>query len=297
MRGGGRGGERRVRVEKLADFAAGFRAMGEAGARARSRTGRLLAVAQGGVEDADVVGVVDLGRDVLGLGSRTTEASSGGPTVAATMTPRPPTRPDAGRETAALDLVPRRTAAGALGAATARVAAHCADIVPNPTGGREDRAAAFLPRRGECNATRATVASRFSPKHASRSSPARGRDLQRPMRRDASNRRFWVRDARRDRRHPIPISFHRPRGEIHRNIGRKRGFETRRDDTRSGGGAGWWAVFTRSRARRRSTTRADGFSSINKDNLLPCSERKKRTPRFPVPRGTVPPCRITWAAC
>ena len=39
--------------------------MGEAGARARSRTGRLLAVAQGGVEDADVVGVVDLGRDVL----------------------------------------------------------------------------------------------------------------------------------------------------------------------------------------------------------------------------------------
>ena len=262
--------------------------MGEAGARARSRTGRLLAVAQG-VEDADVVGVVDLGRGCTRPGLADDRGVVGGahgrgdddPTAsdpAGRGAGRPPPWTWCRGE-------PRRAPSAPRPPAWPRTAqtSFRTRLVGEKTARRRsflDAASAMPPR--------ATVASRFSPKHASRSSPARGRDLQRPMRRDASNRRFWVRDARRDRRHPIPISFHRPRGEIHRNIGRKRGFETpsRRHAIRRG--AGWWAVSTRSRARRRSTTRADGFFN---------RQPPPRTPRFPVPRGTVPPCRITWAAC
>lgn len=288
MRGGGRGGERRVRVEKLADFAAGFRAMGEAGARARSRTGRLLAVAQGGVEDADVVGVVDLGRDVLRPGLADDRGVVGG---AHGRGDDDPTASDpAGR--GAGDRRPGLGAAANRGGRPRRrdrprgraLRRHRSE--PDWWERRPRGGVPSSTRRVQCHPRDGCVAIFTQTRLALVS--ARGRDLQRPMRRDASNRRFWVRDARRDRRHPIPISLHRPRGEIHRNIGRKRGFETRRDDTRSGGGAGWWAVFTRSRARRRSTTRADGF--FNRQPPPPYTPGSRS-------RGTVPPCRITWAAC
>ena len=169
------------------------------------------------------------------------------------MTPRPPTRPDA-RRPPWIGAAANR--GGRLSAATARVAALRNTFRTRLVG--EDRAAAsFLDAASA--ATRATVASRFSP-NTPRARLRRGGEICKD--RCVETRRTVVSGSRCSTRSAPSDSnfFHRPRGEIHPSEHRtKTGVRTRRDDTRSGGGAGWWAVFTRSRARRRSTTRADGF--------------------------------------
>ena len=68
----GRGGDPRVAASRLVFLSFGVLgpkvvALGSSGA-GRARTGRLLAVAEGGVEDANVVWVVDLVGNVLRAG-------------------------------------------------------------------------------------------------------------------------------------------------------------------------------------------------------------------------------------